>query len=237
MTNGFRSRVLALSLFSLFFTFNAFAVPEMCRLEPTTDPEHPQVLQAIFERVVDGDTIKFNYNGEHNSVRFLGIDTPEKNYLGKNQGQWANAATDHLHQLSPRPGSVIYLELGMQGVCDQYGRLLAHVWNGEKNLNFEMVKDGYAVNYCIYPNLKYCDVYGKWANYNQANGIGIFSDPSLEIPYEWRRQVSHRPYEKYVGDITTFQVYDPASVDRVNLGNRVFFFRAQDIQAPFFRVE
>ena len=195
------------------------------------DWEGVSQLQATVTSNADGDTVRVRTGSSEYSVRMLSIDTPEKNYEQQNQGYWAFRASERLAKLLP-PGTRVKLEFEKVR-CDTYGRMLAHVWKGKTNVNLRMVRDGYAVNYCIYPNIAHCAQYGREAQRNWANETGLFSDPDLIIPYEWRRIVSGREPEKFVGDISDHWVYAPDQMDLVDIGRRVFFIEEEDIAPPF----
>lgn len=186
---------------------------------------------AVVERVVDGDTIRVNANNKSIPIRMLSIDTPETHYLGKSQGYWGVTAAKHLENLLA-VGSAVEIEFDEEK-CDQYGRVLGYVHQGGMNVNEEMVKSGLAVMYCIYPNIKYCQEFGRINDTNIRNKKGIFSDSSVEIPYEWRRKMSKRSLEKYVGTLSTSTVYAPQYLNQIPVGDRIFFMSKSAIQPPF----
>ncbi|MDP6924948.1 MAG: thermonuclease family protein [Candidatus Scalindua sp.] len=120
-------------------------------------------------RIVDGDTIKVFYLGSEESVRLIGIDTPESRVNNKtkkdaernNQDikiiiEMGKEATKYVKGLV-KPGDLITIELDVQE-RDRYGRILGYVYlsNG-KMLNEQIVKAGYAVIMTIPPNIKYKD--------------------------------------------------------------------------------
>ncbi len=100
---------------------------------------------AFVKWVVDGDTIVLD-NGE--KVRYLGIDTPE---ITSNQ-VWAEEAMEYNRSLVA--GKYVRLEYD-QIKRDRYNRLLAFVWIGKKMVNEELVREGLAYVYYIFPNEKY----------------------------------------------------------------------------------
>lgn len=217
---------------SLFMAHLAFAKVERCT---PSEWKHVGVVRAQVSRGVDGDTVRVFVGKREYSVRMLAIDTPETNYLGKSQGHWGEVAKKRLAELLP-PNSRI--ELRFEGLerCDQYGRLLAHVWRGKMNVNRQMLVEALAVNYCIYP----ADDCGELAPIVQKNideRQGIFGDASVELPYEWRRQLRGEDYAKYVGSLFTYEVYEPGEIARVPVAERVFFIRKSDIKPPYYLVQ
>jgi micrococcal nuclease len=115
--------------------------------------------------------------------------------------------------------------------------MLGHVFKGEQNINRQMVYEGLAVNYCIFPNERYCRDYARLTERNIAEKRGMYSDSSVELPYEWRRRVSGREDDKWVGDMFTHEVFRPGNLDEVPVGNRMFFLNENQIHDPYRKVE
>lgn len=117
--------------------------------------------KATLVRVVDGDTIVVEIDGQEAKVRLIGIDTPEsvasKEYLdrtGKENTQAGKDASEHTKELLSQRTEV-YLQKDTSDT-DRYGRLLRYVWLevpkddhdlteiSTKMLNGILLKDGYA---------------------------------------------------------------------------------------------
>ena len=123
--------------------------------------------------IIDGDTLKIDYKGQKESIRLIGIDTPESRVNKKIKkdakrseqdietiiamGKMATAYVDGL----VKTGDLITIEFDVQQ-RDRYGRLLGYVYlsNG-KMLNVEIVKAGYANVMTIPPDVKYKDMFLK----------------------------------------------------------------------------
>jgi len=117
--------------------------------------------------VIDGDTIKVLINGKKESVRLIGIDTPEsrKNKRAKKQAKQMRTSIYQVIKLGKlsknfvksivKKGDTIYLELDIQP-RDFYKRILAYVWlpNGEM-LNKKIICSGFAYPLTVPPNVKY----------------------------------------------------------------------------------
>jgi micrococcal nuclease len=87
---------------------------------------------AVVERVIDGDTIVVE-NNTH--IRLLGINTPEKGE------KYYSEAKSFLEMIILN--KTVKLKYGSEKQ-DKYGRTLAYVLVDEKNVNKEMVDEGYA---------------------------------------------------------------------------------------------
>jgi micrococcal nuclease len=137
-------------------------------------------------RIVDGDTLKISYNGQKESVRLIGIDTPESRVNkktkkdAKRSGQdietiiaLGKRATAYVESLI-KAGDTIIIELDVQEK-DWYGRLLGYVYlsNG-KMLNEEIVKAGYANVMTVPPNIKYKDKFLKAYKDARERKVGLW---------------------------------------------------------------
>lgn len=102
--------------------------------------------------VVDGDTIKVDYYGTIESVRIIGVDTPETKHPNKPVEYYGKEASAFTKSLLD--GEDVYLEpdQGDQLERDKYGRVLAHVWRVEDELliALKIIKDGYGFYYGTY---------------------------------------------------------------------------------------
>jgi micrococcal nuclease len=100
-------------------------------------------------RVVDGDTIKVRVAGRRETVRLIGIDTPESVRPATPVECGAKAAARSLRRLALTPdgrGRGVRLVLDpTQDVRDRYGRLLAYVEvAGGRDLGHAQVTEGWA---------------------------------------------------------------------------------------------
>lgn len=102
---------------------------------------------CIVTRIVDGDTIHCSGLG---SVRFIGMDTPERN-----QGPAYADATRALGALFA-VGDTIQIEPDVEPQ-DRYQRALRHIWRRGELVNWWMVRDGWAVLLTIPPNVQYAE--------------------------------------------------------------------------------
>lgn len=109
-------------------------------------------------RVVDGDTIKT----ESGYIRLIGIDAPESNktrfwYI---ECFWPEAK-EHLKQLLS--GENVRLEFdNSQTKLDKYKRGLAYINTSKGNINWLMIKDGYAREYTYNKAYNYQKVFKEY---------------------------------------------------------------------------
>jgi micrococcal nuclease len=110
---------------------------------------------AVVERVVDGDTIIVEVNGQRERVRLLGIDTPESVAQNRPDQCYGAESSTYVTALLPE-GTEVALVLDEEA-RDQYDRLLAYVVRTSDNLfiNLDLLEQGYAGVLIYDPNNHY----------------------------------------------------------------------------------
>lgn len=123
--------------------------------------------------VDDGDTIKVTQAGQTETIRFIGMDTPEvKDPRKPVQCYGAEASVKTKSMLT---GAKVRLEPDPLGDNrDKYHRLLRYVYLPDGTLMNELlIKDGYAFAYVIFPFSKIDQFKADEAS-AQAAGIGLW---------------------------------------------------------------
>lgn len=118
---------------------------------PTAATPGATVVAEVL-RIVDGDTAVVAIDGRQERLRYIGIDTPESVQSGKPVECFGREASRRNAELVS--GRMVRLEIGLEP-RDRYGRLLAYVWIGDRLVNEEMLRDGYATSLTIPPNDRY----------------------------------------------------------------------------------
>ena len=114
-----------------------------------TPLERSAKLEAEVLRVVDGDTIEVLVGGQEEHVRYIGVDTPESVTPGEPVECFGRRAGTLNERLVG--GRRVTLRFDRER-RDPYGRLLAYVYTGERMVNAELVRRGYARTLTIAPN-------------------------------------------------------------------------------------
>ena len=127
------------------------------------------------ERVVDGDTVVVDLASGEETVRLIGIDTPES--VDPRQpvecfGKEASARTAELLPAGTRVRLVRDVE-----PRDRYDRLLAYVYRlpDELFVNLSLAVDGYAVPLTYPPNVAHTDEIVAAARAAREAGRGLWS--------------------------------------------------------------
>ncbi|MBP6888278.1 MAG: thermonuclease family protein [Candidatus Pacebacteria bacterium] len=99
------------------------------------------------DRSVDGDTIKVVIGDQIESVRLLGINTPETVDPRRTVECFGKEASERMEELVE--GKIVRLEYDdSQGYRDTYGRILAYVYLEDGQMvNRKMIAEGYAYEY------------------------------------------------------------------------------------------
>lgn len=107
-------------------------------------------LYAI-DHFVDGDTVAVDMNGRVESVRFIGIDTPETHKPDTPVQCYGPAAAAYTKNLIGR-SKVRLVSDSLSTDRDRYDRLLRYVYLPDGTLvNERLVKEGYAFYYPYFP--------------------------------------------------------------------------------------
>jgi micrococcal nuclease len=118
-------------------------------------PLHPGArLAGTVTRVVDGDTVHVRLGGRDETVRYIGMDTPETvkpHTPVQCFGEAASAANRRLVA-----GARVDLRLDAEA-RDRYGRVLAYVYRHRDGLfvNAALVRGGFATILTIPPNVSH----------------------------------------------------------------------------------
>jgi micrococcal nuclease len=132
--------------------------------------------RATVVRAVDGDTLKVSVGGRVESVRVLGIDTPETHRPGTPIECGGPQASAHMAALAPAGTGVSLERDRTQARRDRYGRLLAYVLlPGGRSIGAEQVRSGWAMAYVYdgrpvarYPSLRRLEATAR------ATGRGVW---------------------------------------------------------------
>ena len=125
-------------------------------------------------RVVDGDTIVARLPGGDETIRLIGIDTPETVDPRKPVECFGREASERTKALLPS-GTPIRLERDVEA-RDHYGRLLAYVHRVHDGtfVNLALAEEGYAQPLTIPPNVAYTSRFTTAAADARRAGRGLW---------------------------------------------------------------
>jgi len=131
----------------------------------------PKALAGRVVGIVDGDTIKARIGDRTETVRYIGMNTPELHHPTKGVEPLAREATEANRKLVE--GQTVRLELDVQE-RDRYGRLLAYVYFGDMMVNAELVAQGYAQVMTIPPNVRHQELFLKLQREARLLQLGLW---------------------------------------------------------------
>lgn len=167
----------------------AIALSAVLLLNGTAYAETEQNITV--SRIIDGDTIEVVINDNKESIRIIGIDTPETVHPSKPVECFGKEASAKMKELLA--GGVINLVKNPAEERDKYDRLLRYVEIDSEDIGAIMIRDGLAFSYKAYPHPR-LDHYnelereaneanrGLWGDCAQDEG-NEFSDVSGSHPY------------------------------------------------------
>lgn len=165
-------------------------------------------------RVIDGDTLVLS-SGE--TVRLIGVDAPESHHPEIPVQRFAQEAAEFLRRLAE--GFECTLEYDSE-IRDGYDRLLAYVFVGNRLVNAEMIRRGYAYAYTRYPFRRQGEFvileeearkrqYGLWHLSLRDGRIANLVHRYDSLNVEGRRKLDdilHKLVEKYPSEQQTLKV-------------------------------
>lgn len=167
-----------LFLFSLLFVFFQFTLSFTLSVKPAftyteTEMDKKKLFKVV--KVVDGDTITASIRGKNESIRLLGIDTPETVDPRKPVQCFGKAASDKMKSFVL--GKFVKLvDDPTQGNRDKYKRLLRYIYLPDSKATFingEMIKQGYAFSYRQYPT-KMLEKFNNFEKYAREKNLGLW---------------------------------------------------------------
>jgi len=154
----------------------ATAVPSMIPTEPSIEvaASVPDGDLVTVIEIVDGDTIKVLLDGTRYSVRYIGMDTPER---GESFFAESTAANRQLVE-----GQQVILVKDVSET-DRYNRLLRYIYLPDGTfVNAELVKQGYAVVATFPPDVRHQDLFLKLEREARETGQGLWAQSFINEP-------------------------------------------------------
>ena len=132
-------------------------------------PDHPVAARVV--RAIDGDTIEVRIDGEHEDVRYIGVDTPETVDPDEPVGCYGHAASRFNARVVE--GRRVRLVFDRE-LRDAYGRLLAYVRTGGRLVNAALLRHGFARTLVFPPNTAHAARFGRLEQRAADAGVGLW---------------------------------------------------------------
>ena len=143
----------------------ATAEPVLAEMASALQPEG---VQALVVRVIDGDTIEVQMEGQNYRVRYIGMDTPERGDL------FFQEATDANARLVENQTVTMVKDVSE---TDRYGRLLRYVYLADGTfVNAELVRQGYAQVATYPPDVAHQELFVALQQEAREAEVGLWGD-------------------------------------------------------------
>ena len=142
--------------------------------------QHPLAAVSVREfqgrvvAIIDGDTVEVMHDGRAERIRLNGIDAPE------HRQAFGRRAQDFLGEMIFKQN----LRVVMRSK-DRYGRTVADLFLGTKNVNQEMVRAGMAWWFRRYAPRDM--VLRDLEERAREAGLGLWADPDATAPWNFRK--------------------------------------------------
>jgi endonuclease YncB( thermonuclease family) len=149
-----------------------------------------RTIEGIVTKITDGDTIRVTDSlGTKIIVRFFGIDAPETEKSNKRTGHISKAGQPYGEDaFRALVGKLQRQRVRLEIMAvDKYKRSVAIIWIGSRNINKEMVQDGWAWAYRQYLDRPYASEYITAEEQARAKRSGLWQQANPQPPWEFRK--------------------------------------------------
>jgi micrococcal nuclease len=197
------------------------------------DGGSPPSERVLVTDVIDGDTIKVLRGRRQETVRLIGVDTPETGRPGTPVQFCGPEATLFTRRsLLERRVRLEFEPPGRSGGdTDKYQRTLAHVFTDDgRNFALELIEQGYGRVYSRYP-FRYVQAYKKAEQAARAARRGMWDEAGRADWSDPRRRGT------VIGNIRTGIYHVPGQryYDSIGEKNRIYFPSEEDARNAGFR--
>ena len=149
--------------------------------EPANKAEIPEGERAQVTHVFDGDTIEVELDGRTYRLRYIGVDTPER------EEPFYKDAADFNRDLVEDQTVILVRDVSD---TDRYGRLLRYVYLEDGTfVNAELMRGGFARLVTFPPDVAQTDYLRGLQTEARDAGVGMWSRPDLTGPCDCDRNL------------------------------------------------
>jgi micrococcal nuclease len=162
----------------------AVAVVALVLVRACTHDDDPAAGRTppVVVSVVDGDTVRIDLGSRVETVRLIGIDTPETKHPTEPVGCYGPEASARTEELLA-PGTEVTVERDAEE-RDRYGRLLAYVVRRTDGtfVNLELARGGFADALSIAPNTAHAGEIGAAVREAREQARGLWGACPGAVP-------------------------------------------------------
>ena len=157
-------------------------------------------IQGKVVSIADGDTITVLQNSKQFKIRLYGVDTPEKSQdFGQKAKQFTSGMVYKQHV------KVVAYDI------DRYGRTVGMVYTGQKCLNEELVKNGFAWVYRKYCSESFCNQWAQLEREAREKKLGLWIYDNPIPPWDFRsgKSIKSNITGVYHGNVSSLVFHAP----------------------------
>jgi micrococcal nuclease len=163
-------------------------------------PAHAAIrtVIGIVTKVSDGDTIHLTTLEQTKlRVRLYGIDAPETPKINQRTGRVNKPGQPYGEEAwRALEGKIKGKQVKLEIIdIDRYRRSVGIIWLDNRNINLEMVKEGFAEAYVEYLKAPYRSKFIEAEREAKATKRGIWSLPEYERPKDFRKRLRVRGWD------------------------------------------
>lgn len=174
-----KAALLGLAMAACLLSFIIFLKPTE---QQSSSNEHENNVETLYEvkSVLDGDTIKIEYDGKETSVRFIGVNTPETIDPRSEVECFGQEASDYLKGLLTRKKVKIEADPS-QSDRDKYDRLLRYVYLDGEDVGYKIISNGYGYEYTYNTPYVKQEIYKNAQDAADKNRIGLWAENACRV--------------------------------------------------------
>ena len=159
---------------------------------PASAREPIRTIECMVERVLDGDTVSVvvrNGGGASSKIRLYGIDAPETEKVNKKSGKISKPGQPFGEEsrnalISKIRDAIVTIKIYD---IDRYKRLVGVIYKGNRDINKEMVAEGWALAYRQYLDRPHASEYIPAEEEARGKRLGLWKQANPQPPWEFRK--------------------------------------------------
>ena len=173
----------------LLVTIGAYLAIRLSHIEIKLPSSQPGLYKVV--TVDDGDTITVDMNGSVETIRFIGVDTPETHKPNTPVQCYGPEATDFTNNLIGNKKVRLQAD-PLNTNRDRYGRLLRYVYLPDGTLlEQKLLSEGYGFAYTFFP-LSKAKEFEAYEQQAETAGKGLWSACAIKIEANGVKQTNPR---------------------------------------------
>ena len=181
-----RKAYIVAIFFIALFSFLLLSIPSYAII---------RTVEGVVSKVSDGDTLHvITQEGTKLKIRLYGCDAPETEKSNRKTGRISKPGQPYGEEAMIALQKKVYRQNVRVDIItiDRYRRMVSIIWLENRNINLEMVREGYAEAYREYLKEPYRNQFINAEYKAKSEQKGIWSLRDYERPCEFRKRLRVR---------------------------------------------